>query len=178
MASLLYVLCSSSGEHSNNVQFSCITFGTPPSVASIPASISGPTGTDDGTVCLNIVNEFDFVTRADPPYLLCTANLLRSMYGLPSLHDNLPGGKETVSSDTDSSTPLTTWPTPPQLYHHVGDLVILLSRLEGTSIKLRAITLPPSHLEKLLFCRLTVHRRQYYAERIALLEHGPFNFPP
>ncbi|KAK3361003.1 hypothetical protein B0T24DRAFT_507005, partial [Lasiosphaeria ovina] len=63
VASLLHLMYS--GEHPG-VRFSCITFEAPPC-----ASSNTKAPEDDGTVCLSIINEFDFIARADAPYLLC-----------------------------------------------------------------------------------------------------------
>lgn len=35
----------------------------------------------DGSVCLNMINEFDVASRAEASYILCMVNLLRSRYG-------------------------------------------------------------------------------------------------
>jgi hypothetical protein len=142
---------------------------------------------------MNLINEFDLVSRADRPYILCLVNLFRSVYGRPPLgpdededsaHASPPS--EVSSSATEVSDVLkeaaeSVWPVTPCRYHHVGPHIVLLKRLEREShsgeysLKLRAVRVAPDEFEKLLFCRLAVHRRVCYAERIQIIEEGNFN---
>ena len=176
VASLLYLLLSSRDD--SDMRLSCITFGAPPCVSSTVNLSAVKSGLWDPPVCLNIINEFDFVSRADPPYLLCVINLLRSMYGLPSLEPSSDNDTKapTTSSDTDSVSIVNgdddaIWPTPPGLYRHIGELVILATRLDEATgnVRMHALKASPTQLSQLLFCRLSVHRRACYNERISLL---------
>ena len=118
-------------------------------------------------VCLNIINEFDLVTRADKPYILSLVNLIRLIY-----NQDPPS-----SEDTDSTSNETNWPLPPSMYRHVGPKVVFLMRLpdQGGSLQLRAVEMSTPQFEKLLFCRIPVHRRLCYAQRVELLAGGRFN---
>jgi hypothetical protein len=64
------------------------------------------------------------------------------------------------------------WPTPPLLYRHVGVRVLLLMRLDGDQLRLKAVEVPDERFEWLLFCRVAVHRRACYSDRMQRLEAG------
>ncbi|KAK4225447.1 Alpha/Beta hydrolase protein [Podospora fimiseda] len=172
----------------NERRISCLTFGAPPCVSAFGAEDqidNGPNG-----VHLNIVNEFDMVSRVDGPYILNMVNLLRGMYGMNGLTPEEPakgGGGELKAAMTWSSEETQyggsseggIWCLPPSLYRHVGKIVVLAIRLEGEGEEdegvMRALDVPKEVLEGLLFCRLEVHKRVKYAERVKLLEEGKVN---
>jgi hypothetical protein len=68
------------------------------------------------------------------------------------------------------------WPMPASFYHHIGTRVIFSTRLDPTSQSLRlwAVEVPREAFEELLFCRLNVHRRTCYGERVQALLDGKF----
>lgn len=47
--------------------------------------------------------------------------------------------------------------------------------MEGDQLELKTVEVPRETFEQLLVCRLAVHRRMSYAERILKLEKGLFN---
>lgn len=48
-------------------------------------------------------------------------------------------------------------------------------RLNDDDILSRAVEIPNSEFEKLLFCRIAVHSGSRYSERVQLINDGPFN---
>ncbi|KAL2127129.1 hypothetical protein VTI74DRAFT_11270 [Chaetomium olivicolor] len=196
VASLMYLRQKSlSAGTRKPTRFSCITFGAPPCVEGLSGEDNDRTA--DGSLCLNLVNEFDFVSRAQPPYILCMVNLLRSRYGQPLLvrdsRSVLPdlSPKRTEQPKSGAAEPHTEephathehdrleqenfWPLSKPLYSHVGRIVILLTRIEVDRLELKAVEVPTTTFAQLLFCRLAVHHRVSYAERIRQLEKGQFN---
>lgn len=139
---------------------------------SIPVSIPSFAG-----VCLSIINEFDLVTRADKPYILSLVNLLRLTHGQYPLPTEGTDDTETPSLTTDYTSDGNNWPLPPSMYRHVGPKIVFLMRLpdQGGSLQLRAVEVSTAQFEKLLFCRLPVHRRPCYTQRVELLVGGQFN---
>ncbi|KAM5488066.1 hypothetical protein MaudMau93_004263 [Microsporum audouinii] len=192
VASLLYLRHISNQIPASNpgICLSCITFGAPPVVDS-PALAFHPQHEQSGGVCINFINEFDMVSRADHPYIICLVNLLRSLHGMPPFGSDegnvhvAPAPEvlnpETKASDSANLLGENVWPVTPCYYHHVGPCIVLLKRLEQASqsegylLKLGAMIVPPEEFEKLLFCRLAVHRRVSYAERVQMIEEGKFN---
>ena len=75
------------------------------------------------------------------------------------------------------------WALPKAFYHHVGKRVVLQLRILGTknnedaedlqdTLRLRAVVVSDEDHEKLLFCRVAVHSRLCYGERIKKLIEG------
>lgn len=128
-------------------------------------------------VCLNIINEFDLVTRADKPYILSLVNFIRFIHNQDPLPSEDTGETEPPSLTTDSTSNDNNWSLPPSMYHHIGPKVVFLMRLpdQGGSLQLRAAEVSTPQFEKLLFCRIPVHRRPCYAQRVELLADGQFN---
>lgn len=65
-------------------------------------------------------------------------------------------------------------------YHHVGEQLVLLRRIHGEDegegqLELRVVKVRDEDFGKLLFCRIAVHRRVCYAERVGLIIEGQFN---
>jgi hypothetical protein len=145
--------------------FSCITFGCPPVAKALSQqdeSALSQLATHDNVI--NIVNEFDFITRADSAYF-------RSLIQLYQPVDD---------------TPTTTmWALPSQGLQHVGTIVVLRTEVprfedgddgEGnTGLSLSAWKVTSESLAELIFCRLSVHGRVAYQERIVRIENGAFN---
>ncbi|KAH7157174.1 Alpha/Beta hydrolase protein [Dactylonectria macrodidyma] len=199
VASLLFLRYLSEGKFNKAVSFSCINFGSPPSV-SVPVDLARYYTSDEVPVVLSIINEFDLVSRADRPYIMTLANLIRSIYGkgpLP-IHEEMPSitadtldnslvrplrRKNTATTDTrdnsnKESRPVQgdVWPVPRLYYHHIGSRILFLMRLEKGDVQLRAVEAPSFVFEKLLFCRIAVHSGRRYSERVQLLKDGLFNY--
>ncbi len=161
----------------SDARLSCITFGAPP-VVTQALNVEGLAPRRPLGLCLNIINEFDVVSRADRPYILCLVNLIRSLYGQPAILDD--GVEFTRDMDPPGSRasqqaagPENVWPVPPPMYHHVGSRVLLLTRLDdGGRICLKACEVTEEAFQQLLFCRVEVHRRACYSDRIRRLEEG------
>lgn len=173
---------------------SCITFGSPPVIrSSIPWQ---PQSSHGKTLVLNIINEFDVVTRADSNYILSLVNLYRSIYQMPSvrevntLDDGMLQDTKAITVNHPSSDNESTggfWEIPSATYSHVGERVVLHMRIyDGTSsgesdgyladkLELKAYKVEARAFQRLLFCRVSVHRRIQYRERIQLIAHGYFN---
>jgi hypothetical protein len=144
------------------------------------------------TMAVDIVNEFDVVSRADRPYILALLNLLRHKHGHPPLPPDPELAAESVDNDSASATSMSkkdflpakvqdivdkevenVWPLPEMFYHHVGQTIVLTMRLDDEDqTQLKAFEVPASTFGTLLFCKLSVHRKAVYSERIHLLEQG------
>ncbi|PIG84970.1 hypothetical protein AARAC_010899 [Aspergillus arachidicola] len=181
VASLLFLRYLAQENLYAGTRFSCITFGAPP-VVTVPLLESPMTGISSG-VCLNIINEFDPVTRADGSYKHCLVDLIHSMYNQqPSLPRSEPSSTTVDSLFTDDSESFSKgkdWPVLPSIYSHVGPRIVLLLRvktsLKESSLRLRAIEVPRADFDRLLFCRVAVHRRVCYGERVELITKGELN---
>ncbi|CVL09708.1 hypothetical protein FPRO04_06519 [Fusarium proliferatum] len=191
VSQLLYLRNMSNQNLNQSARFSCVTFGAPPCLTQhVDPGIFQPSS---GTVCVNVINEFDVVTRADKPYILSLVDVARAMLDLPpkaaiSEHET---SKEIVSvalettrdenrrlSDDSEDFPLKEpkfWRFPQPFYHHVGPRVILLTRFVDNQMNLKAVEISSSEFQKLLFCRVAVHGKRFYDERIDALEQGRFN---
>ncbi|KAM0348618.1 hypothetical protein ACHAPU_004053 [Fusarium lateritium] len=191
VSQLLYLHHISQPNLSQSANFSCITFGAPPCLTSpISLSLYQPSGR---TLCVNIINEFDVVTRADKPYILALVDIARTMLNLPPKNDvpERATDQETVDAALEATkneeSKLShklkglnikapkTWRIPQPLYHHFGSRVVLLMRLVEGDMNLKAVEVTPSEFQKLLFCRVAVHGRKRYEERIMELDKGVFN---
>jgi hypothetical protein len=167
------------------MRFSCITFGSPPFIR----PKLEPSNLTEGSLILNIINEYDLVTRADRPYIRSLIDLYRSIYDLPPIDERVPkdiGTPQIPStnphgesfSDRNEAT-AKYWALPEPTYWHFGELVVLklgISTEEPENqLALSAWNISPENFEKLLFCRVAVHRRVVYQERVQLLAAGRFN---
>ena len=112
--------------------FSCITFGSPPGIR--PSIPSQPQSSRGKTLVLNIINEFDVVTRADSNYIPTLVKLYRSVYQMPLVRGvNAPGdgmvqdiksiAAHHLNSDNESTESF--WAGPSATYSHVGEPVVL-----------------------------------------------------
>lgn len=174
-----------------SARFSCVTFGAPPCLSShVDLSLYQPS---EKTICINIINEFDVVTRADKPYILSLVDIVRSTLDLPpkSQVSESATDEETIyaalkTTDTNESglsyqfegldiDQSKFWRLPQSLYHHVGPRIVLLMRLAEGEMSLKAVEVTPSEFQRLLFCRVAVHGKRIYAERVKALQQGRFN---
>ncbi|KAI8717523.1 Lipase-3 domain-containing protein [Fusarium sp. LHS14.1] len=197
VAALFYVRYISYKAFDESTRFSCVTFGAPPCV-SAPVDISRYRCTG-ATLCLNIINEFDVVSRADKPYILSLVELSRAVLRtvplppVPSTNET-PSETDrgiTVKDEIDSLSPVSTqstglekklintatnvWNPPEPSYHHVGPRIVFVMRLHEGTMSLRAVQVPPTEFQTLLFCRTAVHGKARYGERVEMLESGRFN---
>ncbi|KAL4784663.1 Alpha/Beta hydrolase protein [Aspergillus varians] len=165
--------------HWQLIRFSCITFGAPP-VLTVPAHI------DERYLCLNVINEFDMVSRADGAYKDCLVDLVRSMHesgeqSAATKTKRTPDAgpdTETSSRESHSQQEKVRWPTPKSCYSHVGPRIVCAMRPDATtpaSLRLHVVEVPKEDFERLLFCRVSVHRRACYAQRVRLLVEGRVN---
>ncbi|KAK3361663.1 Alpha/Beta hydrolase protein [Lasiosphaeria ovina] len=195
VASLLYLRYRGRQEFESTARFSCITFGAPPAVSlpltAVGSSGCGTDGDSNDPICLSLINEFDLVSRADTPYVVSVAGLFRAAQqnSLPRSEDKpvvLDVVVEVEQEHENEGSDEKTWPLPRALFHHVGHVIVLAMRLEGDgdgdndgggagAVGLRAVRVDHGVLERLLFCRVAVHRRACYAERARLLARGEFN---
>ncbi|KAF5688257.1 hypothetical protein FDENT_4944 [Fusarium denticulatum] len=191
VSQLLYLRHMSSQDLNQSARFSCVTFGAPPCLTQhVDLDMFQPSR---GTVCINIINEFDVVTRADKPYILSLVDVARAMLDLPpkaaisepnTSEDIVSACLETTRvekcrlSDDSEDFPVKEsnfWRFPQPFYHHIGSRVILLTRFVDNQMSLKAVELSSSEFQKLLFCRVAVHGKRFYEERIGALEQGRFN---
>ncbi|KAI1111524.1 Alpha/Beta hydrolase protein [Nemania sp. NC0429] len=160
-----------------DVSFSCITFGCPP-VARIEG-INDRIALDHVLVqapILNLVNEYDLVSRLDKGYV---RSLLR-LYG--SKAPDIPE----ESSWTDDEVVGKYWPLPTSDFQHIGSIVVLRTELPdlqlynkagsevSTGVRVTAWSVTSESLSELIFCQLQVHRRKYYREKIEQLVNSNF----
>ncbi|KAM0406178.1 hypothetical protein ACHAPZ_002938 [Fusarium culmorum] len=191
VSQILYLQYISNQAFNESAKFSCVTFGAPPCVTTpIDLSFYQP---DGKTICLNIFNEFDVVTRAGKPYILSLVEVARNMLNQP--RKPLLPKPETSSEIIDASLKATqdkeaelsspkneeshdqgpkTWKFSQPLYNHIGPSVVLLMRSEN-EMKLKAVEVTPAEFQKLLFCRTAVHGKRIYEQRVEALEQGHFN---
>ncbi|KAG7407445.1 hypothetical protein ACKAV7_012454 [Fusarium commune] len=191
VSQLLYLRHMSDQILSQSARFSCVTFGAPPCLTQHVGLDMFQAST--GTLCVNVINEFDVVTRADKPYILSLVDVARAMLDLPpkATISELETSEGIVSaaleatrdekrrlSDDSEDFPVKEsnfWRFPQPLYHHVGPRIILLTRFVDNQMSLRAVETSSSEFQKLLFCRVAVHGKRLYEERVGALEQGRFN---
>jgi hypothetical protein len=184
------------------MRFSCITFGSPP-VAALDSSEHSfqVLQASDGSIVLDLINEFDLVTRTDRSYISSLVDFYRWIYNQPPLtnickdHNKMSARELQTSTNAPESTTESTsqasdnvsWPLPPAELSHIGQRVILKMSLPTTSaneingvnvaddLTLSAWRVSTKDFEKLLFCRVAVHHKVLYQERIERLAKGCFN---
>jgi hypothetical protein len=145
--------------------FSCITFGCPPvakAVSQQDEDALSQLAIYDNVI--NIMNEFDFITRADSVYFRSLIQLYQQVHDTPTTE---------------------IWGLPSQGLRHVGAIVVLRTEVPqfedgvdwqgNAGLSLSAWKVTPESLAELIFCRLSVHGRVAYQERIVQIENGAFN---
>ena len=154
-----------------------------------------------GGLTLNIINEFDLVSRLDRPYVRCLVDLYRSIYNLPPIQEDdspvtgIDVGTNTLSDETPNGQTAAQgahngkyWRVPEPEYWHIGERVVLkrsvVTRHDSSNygnddlkeeLALSAVRVAAGEFAKLLFCRVTVHSRVHYKERVEELAEGRFN---
>ncbi|KAK6359960.1 hypothetical protein TWF696_001083 [Orbilia brochopaga] len=191
VASLLHLLFRARLAYQyTGAAFKCITFGSPPVVKyTTPADKLVVEGLISSAHILNIVNEYDLVARSDRRYILSMVQLYNStddqekMHAIPGVPTSIVGG--------DGRPP---WSLPEPELFHVGPIVILkigpyksdarMARTSpsahvpgsaGSRLVMSAWQITPEELSKIVFCRLSVHSRIVYRDRIQKLRNGCFN---
>lgn len=156
---------------------SCITFGSPPVIR--PTIPLEPWSSRGKTFVLNIINEFDIVTRADSDYIRSLVNLYRSIYQMSPMRkanasDNgmLEDTRLTAANHHNSNSERTGgfWPTPSAIYRYIGERVVLHTHMcdENSSgesdisvtdeFELKVYKVEAQDFQKLLFCRISAHK--------------------
>ena len=166
-----------------DLRFSSITFGSPPVVRPDIAP-SLPRGDNCG-LTLAIVNEYDLVPRTDASYIRSLVDLYRSIYHLHPIEGegsqqslNVQALKNSSTWSSDATVPRS-WFLPSPDFWHVGDIILLKLELpcadngarngmNGT-LALRAFKVGPDEFAKFLFCRISVHARVCYTDRVETL---------
>jgi hypothetical protein len=126
------------------------------------------------------VNEYDLVTRADRAYVLSLVALYCSANeAVPQSHHH---PEETLDS---GDTPNIYWQLPASGLTHIGKRVILKLALQdlsadncdqvGEELALSTWQVSAEDFLHLLFCKVAVHSRVVYQERIKQLAEGRFN---
>lgn len=128
---------------------------------------------------LNFVNEYDLVTRADRAYMRALVELFNSQEHSMNLHGRSKTGLRERIADQSA------WPLPEPVLHHIGRIVVLKKKLLKLGLhedagsepvpRLVAYEVSQDEFSRLLYCRLTVHKRAWYRERVLQLTKGEFN---
>jgi hypothetical protein len=129
-----------------------------------------------------LVNEFDIVSRAEGNYVRSLVNLYRSSYDLPPVAgvELVPAQGEAQSSggETDAGEEKV-WKLPRPQYWHPQDQIVVLKLGLGDygeqGVVLSAVRTDREEWEELLFCRVGVHSRGFYLERVEMIAQGKFN---
>ncbi|KAF3902076.1 hypothetical protein ABW21_db0200865 [Orbilia brochopaga] len=168
--------------------FSCITFGSPPVVKYMtPADKLTVGGMTSSARILNIVNEYDLVARSDRKYIVSMVQLYNSTDGAEG--NASAGSLPTTIVGADGRPP---WLLPEPELFHVGPIIVLkvgthkpgshraraapsTARSLGSGLVMSAWQIMPEELSKVIFCRLSVHSRIVYKDRIQKLRSGNFN---
>lgn len=118
---------------------------------------------------LNIINEYDLVSRLDREYVRSLIQLYSSK--TPYVPEE--------SSWTDEEIVGKYWPLPTSDFEHIGSIVVLRTELPDlqldnmtasqVSTKVTAWDITSESLSDLVFCQVQVHRRKYYRGKIEQL---------
>ncbi|KAF7546119.1 hypothetical protein G7Z17_g8654 [Cylindrodendrum hubeiense] len=172
VASLLFLRYLSNASFGDRAKFSCINFGSPPSVT-LPIDLARYQTPSEATVALSIINEFDLSP-------LSLSEEWTDDEDTVDAPDYSLGGPSPLKYTTAAETPRdfekaflqvegNTWPVSRLFYHHIGPRVVLMMRLQDDAIQLKAVEVPSSEFEKLLFCRIAVHSGKRYSDRVQLV---------
>lgn len=166
-----------------SLRFSSITFGSPPVLRWGLEEQNNLAA--EGGLSLNIINEYDLVSRVDRSYVRTLVDLYRSIYDLPPIQgpdfQTTTDDLEKLASNYNRNNG-TYWAIPKPVYRHIGKRVVLQFGISPTfdtsgvgQLALSALYVPGEQFAKLLFCRITVHSRLCYQERIEFITEGRFN---
>lgn len=180
-------------------QFSCISFGSPPVIQPDISRhlLSDSQNAPNIGLALAVVNEYDFVSRTDRPYVRSVIDLYRSLFRLPPVKDDDPTQTENMLpsvagvSEPNLNRPQGAkqpWDLPKPIFWLVGEIILL--REEGAQLQsgngqgeptassrkiLKAFVIKPEEITKLLFCRIKVHQGKEYRDRVDMISSGRFN---
>ncbi|KAK8227063.1 Alpha/Beta hydrolase protein [Phyllosticta capitalensis] len=124
VASLLFLHYRKKYADALSVTLSCILFGCPPTfqpAPSLPSHVLKPAA---GELWLNIINEYDVVSRADKPYVRSLVDLFRLGYEKPPL-DGESDSLFTLSCTSDDTKTIRSWIVPSSEFRHGGDIIVL-----------------------------------------------------
>lgn len=155
------------------IKCSSITFGGPPALR--PTRLEQEWIPESGELWLNIVNEYDVITRADKAYILSLVDLLRSVYGKLPLK-NTSG----ISQDSQNSGTSSYWTLQESEYRHYGDMIVLQVSQEQPSLSGESVltydglSVSPwkvswADYSQLLFTRVRVHSRTFYERSVGMI---------
>jgi hypothetical protein len=127
---------------------------------------------------LNIVNEYDLIASTDKRYINSLIELYSSGDPLPIQNSD----QNDVHTDVDSRP---CWPFPAPHVQHIGPVIVLKIGPPATDmgdgvapsprLVLSAWRITAEEFSSLIFCRLSVHSRTTYQERIQKIESGCLN---
>jgi hypothetical protein len=157
-------------------------------------ALSGQSQTAFEEMALNFANEFDLVTRSTRSYVQELVDLFRSSYGLPPIEDrdaikdsldDTDGQDQGSSKDGDQASrqmtkiPHWSFMRPPE-FSHVGQVVVLkaassLAAAAEGGLHLYAHVVPPEEFADLLFCRVSVHKKDIYKHNVSDISEGHVN---
>jgi len=129
------------------------------------------------------VNEYDIVARADKQYIRSLIELRKAARQSQSI-SNSGQDRLTINKAIEP-----TWLLPEPVCQHIGRIVVLkvsrptsdmrntCSSSSSSSSELvhSAWEITPNQLSQLVFCKLSVHGRAAYRDRIRQIEQGRFN---
>ena len=127
---------------------------------------------------INIVNEYDLVARADKSYIRSLLDLYSSATRQGSPNPCFPS--DTIAKIERQSS----WELPLPDLQHLGPIVVLRTSpppVTGNNSSfppqtaLSAFKLTAKDLSDLVFCRVSVHSRKIYSERIQQMKRGCWN---
>ncbi|KAK7510156.1 Alpha/Beta hydrolase protein [Phyllosticta citriasiana] len=182
VSSFLFLHYRRKGFHDVLPKSSCILFGCPPAFRPCPTALEHDLKPNAGELWLNIINEYDVVSRADRPYVRSLVDLFRSTYGQTPLESTSYDSYSTDTSSTGTAVGQN-WAVPLPEYRHYGDLIVLrMSRSDPSpaenrmlfddELRLEAWKVTSEEFSKLLFTRIAVHRRRYYERAAAMVAKG------
>ncbi|KAJ6260736.1 hypothetical protein Dda_4965 [Drechslerella dactyloides] len=191
VASLLHLSFRATfGYQFTGAMFSCITFGSPPVIKYMtPGDRLAVGGMIASARLLNIVNEYDLVARSDRRYILSMVQLYNSTDPSEADAGVYGGSMPTAIIGGDGRPP---WSLPEPELFHIGPIVILkvgtynseaqsaresssAPKPPGSRLIMSAWQITPEELSKIIFCRLSVHSRTVYRDRIQKLRNGQLN---
>jgi hypothetical protein len=132
---------------------------------------------------LSFINENDMVAKADAPYLRSLVDLYRASYSLPPSRASTTSSLTAPTQSTLSGV-TSIWPLPRPTFQLLGDIILLDEVVTTDDEKLdrgiplmRALSVSPDELSKLIFCDVEVHRRKAYMERLKAIWLGACRGP-
>jgi hypothetical protein len=155
------------------LRFSLVTFGSPPVTApSLTPLINSYLATQKRPgIAVAVVNEQDPITRCDRDYLLSLIQLYQRID-----HPAPPSEPETnTQAHVPTENIRRVWKLPTPSLYPMGNIVVLRdANPDGEESDFRACRLSSEAFEGLLFCNVSMHKKDMYLSRIELLKAGQF----